>query len=62
MVRLGLAEDLEVVGGKALGEGVDGRGKGLEHRWRLPALIKCTENSTGAFLRHVSTPSRSNVL
>src|SRR4029453_11433852 len=30
VVRLDLAEDLAVVGGKTLGEGVDGRGKGLE--------------------------------
>ena len=32
MVRLGLAEDLAVVDGEALGKGIDGWGKRLEHR------------------------------
>jgi hypothetical protein len=53
VVRLGLAEDLAVVGGKALGEGVDGWGKGLKHRWRLPALVESLKDSTGVYLRHV---------
>jgi hypothetical protein len=60
VVRLGLAEDLAVVGGKALGEGVDGRGKGLDIAGASPllssALRMAPERFSGTW-RHSPDPT-----
>ena len=49
VVRLGLAEDLAVVGGKALGEGVDGRGKGLDIAGASPLLSRALRIAPARF-------------